>query len=121
MNISITYSPSTLQDFLSALEAVQGFKAKAVTVKNPSGEADPVALYMARIGAGRYRRTPESCAANLSNLEDLKKRAASGYEIAMEFRTCDCSRGSESKRDRCERPPEIEFSFLNRRIGFDGR
>lgn len=84
MNISITYSPSTLQDFLSALEAVQGFKAKAVTVKNPSGEADPVALYMARIGAGRYRRTPESCAANLSNLEDLKKRAASGDEIAME-------------------------------------
>lgn len=84
MNISITYSPSTLQDFLSALEAVQGFKAKAVTVKNPSGEADPVALYMARIGAGRYRRTPESCAANLSNLEDLKKRAASGDEIALE-------------------------------------
>lgn len=84
MNISITYSPSTLQDFLSALEAVQGFKAKAVTVKNPSGEADPVALYMARIGAGRYRRTPESCAANLSNLEDLKKRAANGDEIAME-------------------------------------
>lgn len=84
MNISITYSPSTLQDFLSALEAVQGFKTKAVTVKNPSGEADPVALYMARIGAGRYRRTPESCAANLSNLEDLKKRAANGDEIAME-------------------------------------
>ena len=84
MNISITYSPSTLQDFLSALEAVQGFKAKAVTVKNPSGEADPVALYMARIGAGRYRRTPESCAANLSNLEDLKKRASNGDEIAME-------------------------------------
>ena len=84
MIISITYSPATLQDFLSALEAVQGFKAKAVTVKNPSGEADPVALYMARIGAGRYRRTPESCAANLSNLEDLKKRAANGDEIAME-------------------------------------
>ena len=84
MNISITYSPATLQDFLSALEAVQGFKTKAVTVKNPSGESDPVALYIARIGSGRYRRTPESCAANLSNLDDLKKRAANGDEIAME-------------------------------------
>ena len=84
MNISITYSPSTLEDFLSALEAVQGFKSKAVTVKNPSGESDPVSLYMARIGSARYRRTPESCAANLSNLEDLKKRAANGDEIAME-------------------------------------
>ena len=84
MNISITYSPSTLEDFLSALEAVQGFKSKAVTVKNPSGESDPVSLYMARIGSARYRRTPESCAANLSNLEDLKKRAANGDEIAVE-------------------------------------
>lgn len=84
MNISITYSPSTLEDFLSALEAVQGFKSKAVMVKNPSGESDPVSLYMARIGSARYRRTPESCAANLSNLEDLKKRAANGDEIAME-------------------------------------
>lgn len=84
MNISITYSPATLEDFLSALEAVQGFKSKAVTVKNPSGESDPVSLYMARIGSARYRRTPESCAANLSNLEDLKKRAANGDEIAVE-------------------------------------
>jgi hypothetical protein len=111
MNISITYSPSTLEDFLSALEAVQGFKSKAVTVKNPSAESDPVSLYIARIGSGRYRRTPESCAANLSNLEDLKKRAANGDEIAMECLASDSEETATFDTMQGEKDSIIERLF----------
>lgn len=83
MNVSISYSPSSLSDFLAALEAVKGMNGKSVSV-SPSSLNCPVSKYVEKTGASRYRRTPEGCQSGLSNLDDLKKRALLGDAIAAE-------------------------------------
>lgn len=84
MNVSITYSPSCLADFLAAVEAIKGLDQKSFSVSPPSDLSCPVSKYLVKTNASRYRRTPEGCQLGLSNLQDLEKRASLGDPIAAE-------------------------------------
>ena len=79
MNISITYNPTTIEDFLKAVEAVKGMATVSVSAPTQSRD-EAVNRYCVAKGLRRYVRQDQ----NLSPLEDLKKRAESGDEIAAQ-------------------------------------
>lgn len=81
--ISITYSPTTLEDFLAAIAALP---AQSVVKVNPPVEkrGEAVDRYCAAMGLQRYVRTPEGRTKGWSAMEDLQKRAEAGDQKAID-------------------------------------
>lgn len=79
MDIQIVYHPTNIQDFLTAVEAVKGMGVASVVTPS-SARDEAVNRYCIAKGLRRYVRQDQS----LSALEDLKKRAESGDEIASQ-------------------------------------
>lgn len=114
MNISINYSPATLEDFKAAVEFARQFAPAQVVVETPKvfTRDKAVSLYCARVGRQRYVRTAEGQANGLSPLEDLKARALAGDDIAAECLSEEIESAPVPEADESEsEPPKAYEAF----------